>query len=84
MTIMEFSEIKCRRLSIVDDRGRTHAVLQKSLERMSDTADVIQIYSDDRKIVYTAGFDPQGNGVMEDKQPPRKTSHHVWRGAREW
>ena len=65
MTIMEFSEIKCRRLSIVDDRGRTHAVLQKSLERMSDTADVIQIYNDDRKIVYRAGFDPRGNGVMK-------------------
>ena len=51
MSIMEFDEIKCRRLSIVDNRGKTHAVLQKNFERMSDTADVIQIYSDDRKIV---------------------------------
>ena len=65
MSIMEFDEIKCRRLSIVDNRGKTHAVLQKNFERMSDTADVIQIYSDDRKIVYSVGFDPQGNGVWK-------------------
>ncbi|MDE0300994.1 MAG: hypothetical protein OXN17_20360 [Candidatus Poribacteria bacterium] len=63
MTIVEFDELKCRRLSIVDDRGRTHAVLQKTFERMSDTADVIQVYNDDRRIVYSAGFDRQGNGV---------------------
>ena len=63
MSIMEFDEIKCRRLSIVDNRGKTHAVLQKTFERMSDTADVIQIYNDDRRIVYSVGFDPQGNGV---------------------
>ena len=65
MTLMEFNEIKCRRLSIVDNRGRTHAVLQKTFERMSDTADVIQIYNDDRRIVYSAGFDPKGNGVWK-------------------
>lgn len=63
MSIMEFDEIKCRRLSIVDNKGKTHAVLQKSFERVSDTADVIQIYNDDRRIVYSVGFDPQGNGV---------------------
>ncbi len=63
MSIMEFDEIKCRRLSIVDNRGKTHAVLEKTFERMSDTADVIQIYNDDRRIVYSVGFDPQGNGV---------------------
>lgn len=65
MTLMEFDEIKCRRLSIVDNRGRTYAVLQKTFERMSDTADVIQIYNDDRRIVYSAGFDPKGNGVWK-------------------
>ncbi len=63
MSIMEFDEIKCRRLSIVDNRGKTHAVLQKTFERMSDTADVIQIYNDDRRIVYSVGFDKKGNGV---------------------
>ena len=62
-SVMEFDEIKCRRLSIVDNRGKTHAVLEKIFERMSDTADVIQIYNDDRRIVYSVGFDPQGNGV---------------------
>ena len=51
MSIMEFDEIKCRRLSIVDNRGKTHAVLQKTFERMSDTADVLQIHNDDRRIV---------------------------------
>ena len=65
MSIMEFDEIKCRRLSIVDNRGKTHAVLQKNFERMSDTADVIQIYNDDRRIVYSVGFDRQGNGVWK-------------------
>ncbi len=65
MSIMEFDEIKCRRLSIVDNKGKTHAVLQKTFERMSDTADVIQIYNDDRRIVYSVGFDRPGNGVWK-------------------
>ncbi len=64
-TLMEFDEIKCRRLSIVDNRGRTHAVLQKTFERLSDTADVIQIYNDDRRIVYSVGFDRRGTGVWK-------------------
>ena len=62
-TIMEFDEIKCRRLSIVDNKGKTHAVLEKTFERMSDTADVVQIYNNHRRIVCSVGFDPQGNGV---------------------
>ena len=84
MSIMEFDEIKCRRLSIVDNRGKTHAVLEKTFERMSDTADVIQIYNDDRRIVYSVGFDPQGNGVwrVNNRRGKRVVMTGVERGER--
>jgi len=56
---VEFDEIQCRSLKIVDSEGKTVAMLEKSNVILS-TIDVFRVFNSSGKIVYRVSYDPNG------------------------